>query len=754
MTPVILPRSDHPISRKDIDPDALKVLYRLKQAGHTAYLVGGGVRDLLLGRKPKDFDISTSAHPNDVRRLFRNCRLIGRRFRLAHILFGGGKVIEVATFRRKSEEEGGEAGDLLVRRENTFGTPEEDAERRDYTVNGLFYDIATFSVIDYVGGLRDLEERTIRTIGEPAVRLREDPVRMLRAVKFAARLDFRIAPEDEEAIRRFGGDVLRAAPERLLLEFGRLLGGGHAEKSFRLLEECGLLETLVPEVARFLQQGRERDGDPATSPSPLAAAAALWRELGGLDRVVAERKAQGRPELSQPVLLGAVLTPVVAPIIGLPALGPGRPPVPVALNRRGIGFAAGLELSQLPGVTAPPPSETFEGEDEAIPGEPIGLSSAASAPLAEVETAAVERVRETLVEPEEAVPPDEAPADVAGTARADHDRPDVVLEPVSTTAETVGERALRGDDTDASLDSGDEGDEADADELAASAAAAAPRGRRQLPVFGGGDPASRVGELLAAFVLRLSVPRRDTERLLQIVAAQRKMRSPGRRAASQRAFARKQYFPEALDLFEIHVRGSGAGEGHLRLWRSLAGRESPRPEARRDGRGGRDHDRRRPDQGRRDPGRPDPGRTDPGRHDQARHDQGRHDQGRHDPGRHDQGRHAGRHGGGRHDPRSPRTVASDPGREPVAAISEEISEAEEAALRRRAEADQMLREAAFQHGGRHLHGRAGLSYVAGGVLARPAGRSEGDREPEADPRRRRRRRRGGSGRGGNRPQES
>src|SRR5688572_19119833 len=211
----ILPRSDHPISRKQIDPDALKVLYRLKQASHVAYLVGGGVRDLMLGRKPKDFDISTSAHPNEVKKLFRNCRLIGRRFRLAHILFGGGKIIEVATFRRKSDEEvGPEREDLLVRRENTFGTPEEDAERRDFTINGLFYDIGTFSVIDFVGGLRDLQERTIRTIGDPEIRLREDPVRMLRAVKFAARLDFRIASEDLAAIRHHRADVLKAAPER------------------------------------------------------------------------------------------------------------------------------------------------------------------------------------------------------------------------------------------------------------------------------------------------------------------------------------------------------------------------------------------------------------------------------------------------------------------------------------------------------------------------------------------------------------
>ena len=152
MTPRILPRSEHIVSRKDIDPDALKVLYRLKNHGFLAYLVGGGVRDLLLGRQPKDFDIGTSAHPQQVKRLFRNCFIVGRRFRLCHVRFGR-KVIEVSTFRRQAEAE---EGDTLIRRDNTFGTPEEDAFRRDFTVNALFYDIATFSVIDYVGGLEDL----------------------------------------------------------------------------------------------------------------------------------------------------------------------------------------------------------------------------------------------------------------------------------------------------------------------------------------------------------------------------------------------------------------------------------------------------------------------------------------------------------------------------------------------------------------------------------------------------------------------
>src|SRR5512134_2156704 len=192
--PTIVPRSSHAISRRDIDPDALKVLYRLHEHNFVAYLVGGSVRDLLLGRRPKDFDIGTSAHPYQIKKLFRNCWIIGRRFRLAHVRFGP-KAIEVATFRRHvlpgTENEPATAGepvaepepsDLLIRHDNTFGTPEEDAFRRDFTINALFYDIATFSVIDYVGGIDDLHARVIRCIGDPDVRFREDPVRMLRAI--------------------------------------------------------------------------------------------------------------------------------------------------------------------------------------------------------------------------------------------------------------------------------------------------------------------------------------------------------------------------------------------------------------------------------------------------------------------------------------------------------------------------------------------------------------------------------------------
>jgi poly(A) polymerase len=252
--PIVRPRSAHPISRDAIDPDALKVLYRLKSTGYRAYLVGGSVRDLLMGRTPKDFDIGTDARPEEVRSIFRNCRLIGRRFRLAHILFRGGKVIEVATFRGRPAAPEDEGADLLVTSDNTWGTPEEDAWRRDFTINGLFYDIADFSVIDWVGGLDDLEAGLVRAIGDPDVRFREDPVRMLRAVEFATRLSFAITPRDYEAILSHRKDLARSATPRVTEELAAMLRAGQALPTFLLLREMGLLDVLLPDLSEELRR--------------------------------------------------------------------------------------------------------------------------------------------------------------------------------------------------------------------------------------------------------------------------------------------------------------------------------------------------------------------------------------------------------------------------------------------------------------------------------------------------------------------
>ena len=268
--PVIRERADHCISRANIDPDALKVLYRLSGTGHIAYLVGGSVRDLLLGRKPKDFDIGTDARPNDIRRLFRNCFLIGRRFRLAHIIFGK-KVIETSTFRKQPEAVENENG-LYQTEDNTFGTPEEDAKRRDFTVNGLFYDIKTFSVIDYVGGLKDLEKRVLRCIGDPNIRFREDPVRMMRAVKFAARLGFEIDRTSRKAIAKHHADILNASVPRVCEEVFRLFTYGSSRAAFSLLWEFGLLRDLLPEIADYVDSTGGKN-------SPL------WKYLAALDAV-------------------------------------------------------------------------------------------------------------------------------------------------------------------------------------------------------------------------------------------------------------------------------------------------------------------------------------------------------------------------------------------------------------------------------------------------------------------------------------
>jgi len=228
LSPNIVPRADHNISRTQISENALKVLYRLKTAGYESYLVGGGVRDLLLGREPKDFDIATDARPEQVHALFRNCRIIGRRFRLAHVQFGG-EIIEVATFRANQDAARGvgdahnDSGRIL--RDNTYGTLEQDAFRRDFTVNALYYDIRDFSLRDYVNGIADLRAGTLRLIGEPQIRYREDPVRMLRAVRFAAKLGFRIHPDTAAPISALSALLDGIPPARLFGEDGKKKSG-------------------------------------------------------------------------------------------------------------------------------------------------------------------------------------------------------------------------------------------------------------------------------------------------------------------------------------------------------------------------------------------------------------------------------------------------------------------------------------------------------------------------------------------------
>jgi poly(A) polymerase len=281
---VSLPQDDEPhrhavgLDESRIDSDVCKVTRRLVRHGHEAYLVGGCVRDLLLEHEPKDFDVATSAHPEEVRKLFRNSRIIGRRFRLVHVMFHGRKVIEVATFRQPPQDsDDGE----LIRSDNVFGEAQDDARRRDFTINGLFYDVEERVILDWVGGMEDVRRRLVRTIGDPETRFREDPVRLLRAIKFAGRLDLGIAPEVYDAIVYCRETLHQAARPRVAEEILRLLRGGQARRSVYIAWETGVLDVLLPELAALLY---DADGDDTPG-------ARVWRQLSYID----QRHRQGKP---------------------------------------------------------------------------------------------------------------------------------------------------------------------------------------------------------------------------------------------------------------------------------------------------------------------------------------------------------------------------------------------------------------------------------------------------------------------------
>ena len=281
-----------------LDPDAIRVVRRLTAAGFEAYIVGGAVRDLLLGRRAKDFDIATSARPEDVKRVFRqNCRIIGRRFRLAHVFFSwGGRQYEVATFRKQPvgiADADDLDPDLLIRNDNVFGDSHEDATRRDFTINALFYDFDRQEILDWTNGLEDIHRRVIRTIGDPDVRFREDPVRIFRAIKFAARLDFGIDPDVYDAMVAHRDELYRAARPRVFEEILRLLRGGAARRSIYLAWDTGTLGVVLPELSSYLDDAATDD----------TAANRVFRALGEIDRITADR---GSPP-DDSVLLAALL---------------------------------------------------------------------------------------------------------------------------------------------------------------------------------------------------------------------------------------------------------------------------------------------------------------------------------------------------------------------------------------------------------------------------------------------------------------
>jgi poly(A) polymerase len=252
--PRYLTPEEHQIEQSQIDRDALYVISRLRHAGHLAYLVGGGVRDLLMHRQPKDFDIATEARPEQVRKLFRRCLLIGRRFRLAHVRFDDDKVIEVSTFRAGPSET-----DELIVSDNTWGTPEEDVLRRDFTINGLFYDPMEQVVIDYVGGCEDLKKSLLNTIGVPEVRFKQDPVRMVRALKFQARFGLDIEEKTLHALKECHREILKSAPARVLEELLRMLESGAAAPFVQLLSQHGFLRLLIPELDRYMHSSKANE---------------------------------------------------------------------------------------------------------------------------------------------------------------------------------------------------------------------------------------------------------------------------------------------------------------------------------------------------------------------------------------------------------------------------------------------------------------------------------------------------------------
>jgi poly(A) polymerase len=481
------------IPRGLIDPDADKVVRRLRRYGFTAYLVGGCVRDLLLGRAPKDFDVATSATPNEIKSLFRNCRVIGRRFRLAHIFFGP-KIIETSTFRANPRQEGGldEVDDLLIRRDNVFGSAEEDARRRDFTINGLFYDVEEEKVIDYVGGLDDLHARLVRTIGDPEIRFPEDPVRILRAIKFAARLDFDIEPETYAALLRHESEILQCAPPRVLEEVYRLMRGGAARRSMELLLETGVAQTLATELVRMYQGPPSYEGadvereefDMHADRRPLG-----WRVLDELDALIAR----------------------------------GTPKVPRSLGAR-------------PAPATPPEAAVERTGEIEIDAEHA----------AEEDVDAL--ADEELAEEHEDEPGEDGTADELETAdQAAFDAP----LPAPTAADDDAS-LLTGTPTNALL-------------LGVLTAPFMRDVRSDRP----GELLSAIDEVLGPLVERLRISRRDAERARQILIAQKRL-APGRRRRSRpMAMVRRDYFVEALTVYELVARARGELGDEVRRWRRL-----------------------------------------------------------------------------------------------------------------------------------------------------------------------------------------
>ncbi len=535
----------HTITPDRIDPDAAKVVRRLSRYGHEAFLVGGCVRDLLCGRQPKDFDVSTSATPVEIKKLFRNCRIIGRRFRLAHIFFGE-KIIETSTFRAMPtpEENEEEAHELLIRRDNTFGNQEEDARRRDFTVNGLFYDLVHDRVIDHVAGVEDLRGRRIRTIGDPRIRFQEDPVRILRAVKFAARLGFSIEDGTESAMMEYRGLIAHCSPARVLEEIYRLLGCGHSEEAIQLMQRTGVLAVLLPELQALL------------SAPPRSLAQSLVAPI----RALGSSPGLSLDDLARDVEPEFVVLP--------PAVREGEAPAPVEVRP-----AAPVEVRPAAPEVSPAP--------EAVVPAP-GPAPAAIAPDAD-EAPGVEATTAAEATPELAADP---PATPRPRPSPEEERA-AVERLIHFLYRDERERARGATWLWGHLKALDQW-------LTSASPPAAPSHALLLgnALYGlcartldrelaSAEASSLIEAVIQGAAVRLGVSRKDRERLFQVLVTLRRLVHPGRRARPL-ALAKREPFAEAFQLLELHHEGVGElGEAVERWRRLLSGETAPAASSRR-----------------------------------------------------------------------------------------------------------------------------------------------------------------------------
>jgi poly(A) polymerase len=474
--------------------------------------------------RPKDFDVATSAHPNQVKETFRNCRLIGRRFRLAHVFFRGGKIVEVSTFRANPLDELTDLpADLLIRHDNVFGTAEEDARRRDFTINGLFYDLDDGRVVDHVGGKTDLLARLVRTIGVPDVRMREDPVRILRAIRFAAKCALELEPETRAAMKAHAQEIPRCAPPRVLEEMLKLVRSGAARRCFELLREVGALHILLPPVAEYLEQR-----------GPLEAE----RHLRALDALDAHVRVGEIP--SDAVLLATLLAP-------LPRGSAPRGPIPKAPPRPPREVAPGA----LQGPPAEPPDEQADSAEEELDEDLKQLNRA----LEE----STDDEAETDGDGDPAGADDDFAAEEQGNGGAEDE---------AAGDEGGGQSAARAPLPDAALRNAGElhderlGTVIPAFSLGAGARPGTPWSLQRNVV------APEI--VLAEMVRTARLPRRIAERARLILAAQPILEgSRKKRRFSASTFARQSIFPEALAVFELSVAATGRGSEQLARWQSV-----------------------------------------------------------------------------------------------------------------------------------------------------------------------------------------